>query len=263
MSGKASSGAETPCGFEITYPSGNVAQIRIVSSPLGVLRDSLKIALLEAVELLIDNRQIRALIITGSGRSFSVGSDIEEFKQDTDWLLRSVDIEHSLFDTLEACRLPIIAACNGLTLGGGAELALACDLRVASRSAQFGFPEVTLGTFAGGGGTQRLPRHVGEGVAKHLLMTGRLISATEALRIGLVQELCADDELQEHTLAIAEGFARLSPEAVAATKVCLVTGLREGHAAGRMAERALVVEVGLGEAAAEGVMAFKQKGVST
>jgi hypothetical protein len=124
----------------------------------------------------------------------------------------------TVFDAVERIAKPVIAAINGFCLGGGMELALACDIRIASTSARFGQPEVNLGIIPGGGGTQRLPRIVGLGAASRMILTGDLIDAQEALRLRLVEEVVAPDALMTRAKAIAETIAAKSPVAVAAAK---------------------------------------------
>ena len=145
------------------------------------------------------------------------------------WLLENDYWEAGLNQAVEDARFPVIAACNGHTLGGGAVLALACDIRVASASAKFGFPEVKVAAFCSGSGTQRLPRLVGRGRALDLLLTGRIIDAAEALSYGLVEYVFPDGEMIEKTLDMAEGIAAFPGAVTAATKRCVNVGLREGY----------------------------------
>jgi enoyl-CoA hydratase/carnithine racemase len=244
---------------ETSYPRPGVALICNKAEPLGVLRLSVKRALLEELKRLEKDPHVRCLVLTGSGRSFSVGSDIREFQQDPAWLLLSEQIETGLNRAIEDSPLPVIAACNGHTLGGGAVLALACDLRLAGASARFGFPEVNVGAFASGSGTQRLPRLIGPGRALHLLLTGRIVDAAEAERIGLVDAVVADAELLGRALDLAEEIARKSPAALTASKRCVVEGLRHGEAAGLALELELSVATGLSAEAIEGQRAFVEK----
>jgi enoyl-CoA hydratase len=243
----------------ITMPLPGVALIQIASAPLGVLRTELKRELLRSLDALEDRSDVRCLVMTGSGRAFSVGSDIREFKQDREWLVAAAIEEQALYERLEASRLPIIAACNGLTLGGGLELALACDIRIAAESATFGLPEVHVGALASGGGTQRLPRQVGVGRALDLMLTGRIIAATEALAIGLVQRLAPSADLLESTLQDAAKIAAFSSSAISATKRCVYEGVRRGSAAGFALEIQVSADVGLSPDAAEGQQAFIEK----
>ena len=156
-------------------------------------------------------------------------------------------------------RLPVIAACNGLTLGGGLVLACACDIRLAAQSARFGVPEVNVGTFASGSGTQLLPRLIGPGRAMTLLLTGEIVDAATALRLGLIEEVVADEALLDRALEIATRVAAFPAGAVAASKRCVNVGLRQGIAAGLLLEAELSVAVGMSDDAAEGQQAFLEK----
>lgn len=245
--------------IQMEYPQDGVALISITSQPLGVLRFEVKRVLSATLAELEDDNRIRCLVLTGTGRAFSVGSDIKDFRQDIGWLLENDYVEAGLNAAIENSPLPVIAACNGFTLGGGAVLALACDIRIAAESAKFGFPEVKVGAFASGSGTQRLPRLVGRGRALDLLLTGRTIDASEALDIGLVEYVVADEELLERTIQLAAQIAANAAPAVKATKRCVNVGLRDGFEAGLTMERQLRVETGTGPDAAEGKAAFLEK----
>jgi enoyl-CoA hydratase/carnithine racemase len=244
---------------ESTRPAEGVALIRILSQPLGVLRQGVKRALFAALADAEADGDVRALVITGIGRAFSVGSDVREFRRDAEWQAEAARNDQGFNMAIERSRLPVVAMCNGLTLGGGNELAIACDLRVAGRSARFGFPEVRVAAFASAGGTQRLPQLVGVGRAMSLLLTGRIVDADEALAIGLIDLLVDDGELEERTLALASELAALPADAVAITKRCVVTGLRDGRVAGHALEDELTVALGLTADAAEGQAAFLEK----
>jgi enoyl-CoA hydratase/carnithine racemase len=226
---------------------------------LGVLRISVKRALRQALSSLEADLSVGCMVMTGTDRAFSVGSDIREFQHDAGWLLHADMVESDLNQAIEDSRLAVLAACNGHTLGGGAVLALACDIRLAAESARFGVPEVKVGAFASGGGTQRLPRLVGRGRALELLLTGRVIDADEAERLGLVEAVFPDAALLDRALEMAAEIAALPAAAVAASKRCVVEGLRCGTAAGMARELALVVEVGLSADALEGQRAFVEK----
>ena len=192
---------------QVTRPLDGVVVITIASAPLGVLRHAVKRSMMSAFAELGKDPSIRCAILTGVGRAFSVGSDIRDFSQETGWLLENDYWEAGLNQMVEDARFPVIAVCNGHTLGGGAVLALACDFRLASASAKFGFPEVKVGAFASGSGTQRLPRLVGRGRALELLLTGRVIPAEEALRIGLVEYVYPDEILLDKALELAKLIA--------------------------------------------------------
>lgn len=162
-----------------------------------------------------------ALVVTGAGgRAFVAGADIAELRQ-----RRAPDalaaINSRLFDRVARLPLPTIAAVRGFALGGGCELAIACDLRVAGRSAKFGQPEVSLGIMAAAGGTYRLPALIGLGRARELLYTGRIVDADEALAIGLCEQVVADDDVVDAAIALAQRIARNDALAVRMTKVSL------------------------------------------
>ena len=250
---------QEPDAIQVEFPNPGVALLRIASRPLGVLRFGVKRALQTRLEELERDPDVRCLVVTGIERAFSVGSDIRDFSLDVGWLLENEYVEAGLNAAIEASRLPIIAALNGFALGGGAVLALACDLRVAAASTQIGFPEVKVGAFASGSGTQRLPRLVGRGRALDLLLTGRTIDAQEALAIGLVEYVVPDEELLPYALSLAGQIAANSAPAVAATKHCVNTGLRDGFEAGLTCERELRVQTGRGSDAHEGRQAFLEK----
>ncbi|MBW1996275.1 MAG: enoyl-CoA hydratase/isomerase family protein, partial [Deltaproteobacteria bacterium] len=149
---------------------------------------------------------IRVVIITGSGgRAFSSGSDITELRGISGMELRQ-RIESPLF--VRKLSKPVIAMIRGYALGGGLELALACDIRIASENAQFGLPETGLGWLPGGGGTQFLPRLVGEGMAMKMILSGRFLSAAEAKQVGLVEDVVPDDRLEAETEKLATEIAK-------------------------------------------------------
>lgn len=136
--------------------------------------------------------EIKAVILTGEGKAFVAGADIAQMHQLTALEGRQMmTMGHKVMNLIEAIEKPVIAAVNGFALGGGCELAMACDIRIASEKAKFGQPEVGLGIIPGFGGTQRLARLVGKGMAKYLIMTAEMIPAAEAYRIGLVEKVTA------------------------------------------------------------------------
>jgi enoyl-CoA hydratase/carnithine racemase len=251
--------AEETSALKVSRPREGVAMIAIISEPLGVLRHAVKRALMRAFTELEQDNTVRCVVLTGMGRAFSVGSDIRDFSQEVGWLLENDYWESGLNQMLEDARFPIIAACNGHALGGGAVLALACDFRVASVSAKFGFPEVKVGAFASGSGTQRLPRLVGRGRALDLLLTGRVITANEALQYGLVEYVYPDGEMLDTAIEMAALIASYSGQVIAATKLCVNQGLREGWQTGLALESDLRVKTGRGPDAVEGRAAFLEK----
>ncbi len=162
---------------------------------------------------------VRAVIITGEGKAFAAGADIAEMKDMSKEQGRQFSrTGHNVFSKIENFPLPVIAAINGYALGGGFELAAACDFRIASTKAMFGQPEVNLGLIPGFSGTQRLPRLIGEANALYLLMTGSNVDADEALNLGLVQKLVDTDLLMEEAYKITEKIAAKGPKAVKLVK---------------------------------------------
>ena len=218
-----------------------------------------KRALQAVLEELEADQSVRCMVLTGVEKAFSVGSDIRDFSLEVGWLLENEYVEAGLNAAIEHSRLPVIAALNGFTLGGGAVLALACDIRVAASSMKIGFPEVKVGAFASGSGTQRLPRLVGRGRALDLLLTGRSIDAEEALAIGLVEYVVPEEELRIKALELAEMIAANPAGAVSASKRCVNTGLRDGLETGLALERELRIQTGRGADAIEGRQAFLEK----
>jgi enoyl-CoA hydratase len=177
-------------------------------------------ALDEALAKIERDREIRAVILTGAGRAFSAGADIKEWTALSplefarSWGLRG----HALFDRLAALPPPVIAAINGIAFGGGLELALCADIRIAGEQARLGLPEVTIAALPGWGGTQRLPRLVGPGRAKHMILTGQPIDAARAEAWGLVSEVVAAESLPARARELAAQIAANAPLAVQASK---------------------------------------------
>ena len=147
----------TDDAFERSTPVPGVALIRVTAKPLGVLTVAARRRLTAAIATLADDPAVRCAVLTGEGPAFSAGSNIREFEVTTEWIEGARVQEVALNECIANSPVPIVAACNGVTLGGGAVMALACDVRVASANATFGFPEVKLGAMAGATGTQRLP----------------------------------------------------------------------------------------------------------
>lgn len=177
--------------------------------------------------------EIRVMIITGEGKAFAAGADIAEMvsknQQEGTAFSR---LGQNTFRSLELMEIPVIAAINGFALGGGLELAMGCDFRIASKNARFGQPEVNLGLIPGYAATQRLPRLVGVANALYLLMTAEMITAEEALRIGLVQKVVEHEQLMEETMKIARLIASKGPKAVKLIKKIVRAGLESGFQAG-------------------------------
>lgn len=171
-------------------------------------------------EELFSNDAIRVAIITATGKAFCVGADLATF--DPDWntpvFRRNTRLLTSFFADLEALEKPVIAAINGTCVGGGLELALACDLRIAARSARFGFPENNIGLIPGVGGCSKLAKLVGFGRAKELVLTGEIIPAEEALRYGLIGRVVDDEVLMAESRVLAERLCGRAPQALGIAK---------------------------------------------
>lgn len=180
-----------------------------------------------ALDELGGDSSVKVVILTGSGeKAFIAGADISQMKDFSPLEgRRFAQLGHATFRKLELMPQPVIAAINGFALGGGCELAMACDIRIASENAKFGQPEVTLGLTAGFGGTQRLPRLVGTGIASELLFTGDIIDANEAKRIGLVNKVYPLDTLMEEALKLAQRIAGRAPAAVQLSKSAIQHGI--------------------------------------
>jgi enoyl-CoA hydratase len=206
-----------------------------------------------------DDPGIAAVVVTGSGeKAFVAGADIKYMSglgvdEASDW----GGLGHACGQLLETMPKPTIAAINGFALGGGCELALACDLRYASSGAKLGQPEINLGIIPGWGGTQRLARVCGLGVAKDLILTGRLVDADEALRIGLVNGV--HDPVLDKAREVAALLASKSPVALAAAKRALNHALQGDHMGNLEREAAEFGELFASEDAREGMTAFAEK----
>lgn len=171
------------------------------------------------------DQEVQAVIVTGEGRSFVAGADIAEMSKLNALEGRyMMEKGHRLMNMIESLPKPVIAAINGFALGGGCELAMACDIRLASEKAKFGQPEVGLGIIPGFGGTQRLSRLVGKGMAKYLILTAGMIDAAEALRIGLVERVLPPDQLAEEAEKTARAIMSKAPVAVATAKNAIDNG---------------------------------------
>jgi len=179
--------------------------------------------LLAAMRLLGADDAIRAIIITGAGdRAFAAGADIKEMEAKSPLEAKAfAELGHAVCAAIERAPQPTIAAVNGFALGGGCEIALACDIRLAAERASLGQPEVALGIFPGWGGTQRLPRLIGTGLAKELIFTGRRVDAAEALRIGLVNSVHPAQELLGKAWELAAQIAEQSPLGVRHAKIAI------------------------------------------
>lgn len=176
---------------------------------MGELRDTLK--------ALDQNDEVRVIIITGNERAFAAGADIKQMADKTAIDVLKID-QFSTWDQIKRTKKPIIAAVSGFALGGGCELAMTCDMIVASETAQFGQPEIKIGIMPGAGGTQRLPRAVGKALAMEMVLTGNFISAERALRAGLINKVVPVEVYLDEAVKLAKDIAALSPIAVQLAK---------------------------------------------
>ena len=227
---------------------------------LNALDEALLRALRDGIDAVGRDEAARALVVTGEGRAFAAGADIEAMSR-----MAPIEAEafsrlgHDVFHALEALEIPTIAAVNGFALGGGCELACACDWIYASTKAVFGQPEVKLGLIPGFGGTSRVTRRVGIAWAKEIVMAGQNLAAQEAQRIGLVNRVFEPEELVEKTLEVGAAIAANGPLAVASAKRVLQQGqdadVRVAHALEQAAFTALFAT----EDRTEGLAAFLKK----
>jgi enoyl-CoA hydratase len=229
---------------------------------LNALNVATMLELDAAIEGLMADDQVGAIVLTGAGdRSFVGGADIREFNSlasahaAAQYALRG----QAILDHIERGPKPVIAAINGFALGGGCELAMACDIRLAADTARLGQPEINLGILPGYGGTQRLPRLVGRGMAKLLCLTGDMISADEALRIGLVDRVVPAAELMAEAEALARKLASKAPVARALIKQAINVGLAGSLEEGLAYEAAQFGLVFDTQDRIEGVTAFVER----
>jgi enoyl-CoA hydratase/carnithine racemase len=225
---------------------------------LNALNHQLMNEVMEALETFDKAEGIGATVITGSEKAFAAGADIKEMAE-----LKPTEVmQHGIFkvwSAVAACPRPIIAAVNGFALGGGCELAMACDIIIAGESARFGQPEVKIGIIPGGGGTQRLPRAAGKYKAMRYLLTGDLFGAREASDMGLVSEVVPDAEVEKRALDMASRIAALPPLAVGLIKEAVLQGLDASLEAGLTLETKGIQLLFASEDQKEGMAAFIEK----
>ncbi len=214
----------------------------------------------EGIKALNDNEDVKVIIMTGEGKAFVAGADIKSMMNMNENEAREFcQLGQKVFDLIENLDKPVIAAVNGFALGGGCELAMACDFRLASELAKFGQPEVNLGIIPGFGGTQRLPRIVGTGIAKELIYTGDVVDAAKAMNIGLVNKVLSPDTLMETAIALAQKIAKKGPAAILIAKNVINRGIQNDLTMGQSIERDGFLQCFASGEAREGMTAFVEK----
>ncbi len=226
----------------------------------NALNAAVRREIVQALDELRGVQDARVVVFTGAGeQAFVAGADVAEFAARTPEQQAAAMQGRSAYEEIAAFPRPTIAMIRGYALGGGCELALACDLRVAARSARLGQPEIRLGLIPGGGGTQRLPRLVGYGQALRLILSGEPVDAEEAARIGLVEVLVDDGELEARTRALAAAMAAHSPATLELAKLGVRAALERPLSEGLALERELFLRAFASEDGVEGVRAFLEK----
>jgi len=225
------------------------------------LNGELRRELEECFKEVANNRDIRVVIVTGGEEVFCAGADIAEIQES---LSAESAYKHArefqlLFDQIEDLPQPVIAAVSGYALGGGCELALACDFRIASDTAKLGLPEIKIGAFPGGGGTQRLPRLIGATKAKEIILTGDPINAEQALAIGLVMKVVPKEKLLDEARQFAGKLASLPRLALEASKRVINRGLQVDLSSGLELEARCFGNLAMTHDLQEGTRAFLEK----
>ena len=216
--------------------NNNIALITLNrQKTLNTLNEEMLRQLKDALISLMNDKSVRVAIIYAEGKSWCAGADLKWMGSLSEGANKLVKFGQETFALLDAAHFPVIAAINGYVLGGGMELASACDIRIASEKALFGQPETTIGLAPGWGATYRLPKIVGLGIAKELILTGRKFPADEALKIGLVNAIYSHEQLRDKAIELAEQIAVNAPIAVQEAKRAINKGLNasleEGHKA--------------------------------
>ncbi len=239
----------------------NIAYVTINRpEALNALNQKVLEELKEIFDIMSNDEEIKAVILTGEGRSFVAGADIAQMKDQTMLEGRNfIVFGQSVMDTIDNFRKPVVAAVNGFALGGGCELAMACDIRVASSKAKFGQPEVGLGIIPGFGGTQRLTRLVGKGMSKYLTFTGEIINADESLRIGLVEKVVEPEKLIEECEIIVSKIISNAPISIEMSKLAINVGAEIDLAAALKYEAELFATCFGTDDKIEGMSAFLEK----
>jgi enoyl-CoA hydratase len=245
--------------------SDGVARIELDKPPVNAFDLDLVLALAEVVRSL-PGSGARVAVFSGRGQCLGAGGDIKWMRdrtlaEDGATLRTFFRGIQAVFDDIDRLAIPTVAVIHGMALGGGLEVALACDLRVAAQDAKIGLPEATIGLIPAAGGTQRLTEIVGRPKALELMCTGRVMSAVEAYELGLVNRLAAEDELPGAVEDLVAALLRSTPAALSAIKDCVRTRIEDGRAAGFRLERALVERLAFDRDAVQRLESFYQRSV--
>ncbi len=240
-------------------PDG-VALLTLNRGPMNPLSAEMLAAITDSATALANDDTVKAVVITGGEKAFAAGADVKQFEPNEASAIRVAAGFRAASDALALIDRPVIAAINGYALGGGIELAMACDYRIAADTARLGQPEILLGIIPGGGGTQRLARLVGPSRAKELIWSGRQVRAGEALTIGLVDEVVPADEVLSHAIAFATRLAAGAVEAMGLAKRAIDGGLDMILSDALDLEATCFVDSFKTEDAATGIASFNEYG---
>lgn len=225
---------------------------------LNALNRELMLEIRDTLRELDEDDNVRVIILTGGERVFAAGADIKQMANATAIDMLNID-QFSTWDQIKKTKKPIIGAVSGFALGGGCELAMTCDMLVASETAKFGQPEIKIGTMPGAGGTQRLTRAIGKVRAMEMVLTGKFISAEEALQAGLINKIVPVEVLREETLKLAREIAKLSPVAIKLAKESVNNAFNSTLDEGLIFERKNFYLTFASEDQKEGMAAFVEK----
>jgi enoyl-CoA hydratase len=225
---------------------------------MNALNNQLLRELMDSLEAFDKNDQVGAMVITGNERAFAAGADIKEMAGKS--ITQMIDSDHiAVFGRIRTIQKPVIAAVSGWALGGGCEIALSCDMIVASESAKFGQPEINLGVIPGAGGTQRLTRAVGKAIAMEMILNDRRLTAQEAYQFGMVNRVVSVEGYLEEALKLAEEIASRAPIAIYAAKKMINQSCERFLADGLAEEKQVFYNLFASEDQKEGMQAFTEK----
>lgn len=225
---------------------------------LNALNLQLMLELKDALQKMDEDESIRCIIITGNEQAFAAGADIKQMESRTAIDLLKID-QFETWDQIRKTRKPVIAAVSGFALGGGCELAMTCDMIVASETAKFGQPEIKIGIMPGAGGTQRLTRAVGKALAMEMVLTGKFISADEALKAGLINRVVPEELYLHEAVKLANEVCQMSPISVRLAKESVLKAFDSGLQEGLYFERKNFYMCFASEDQKEGMKAFVEK----